>query len=268
MMEKKLRKYINRKFFLYPKTEKIIEVREELYSIMLDQYSDCLAAGISQEQSYKKAIEMTLDYKSAVKEVETGSSMGALKKNLISTASFSTFYFLTLTAIFLFVSIVVLNSFEKTWLVPVAGAFIYLLYAAINGYQYANLFNFDAWKRWGIAIIYATLVPLLYVLPSMYLWVVKGKNIWGYSWLIVIVLAFLYIVTDYIANRKLISSLERDLRLMAAGLILTTFLYLAVSVRFNLWGSAWIIFVLYLALVSLAFYIGENTGPPKSNRGD
>ena len=109
MMEKKLRKYINRKFFLYPKTEKIIEVREELYSIMLDQYSDCLAAGISQEQSYKKAIEMTLDYKSAVKEVETGSSMGALKKNLISTASFSTFYFLTLTAIFLFVSIVVLK---------------------------------------------------------------------------------------------------------------------------------------------------------------
>lgn len=267
-MEKKLRKYINRKFFLYPKTEKILEVREELYSIMLDHYNDCLASGISKEESYKRAVEMTLDYKSAVREVETGSSMGALRKNIISTASFSTFYFLTLTAIFLFVSIVVLKSFAKTWLIPVGGAFLYLFYAAINGYNYASLFNFEVWKRWGIALIYATLVPVLYVFPSLYLSVVKGKNIWSYSWLIVIVLAFLYIVTDYIANRKRISSLERDLHLLTAGLILTTLLYLVLSMRFNLWGSAWILYVLYLAFVSLAFYLGEKMGPPKANKGD
>ena len=162
-MEQKLRKFINRKFFLYPKTEKIIEVREELYSIMLDKYHDCMDSGMSKEESYKKAIEMTLDYKDAVKEVETGSSLSALKKNLVSTASFSTFYFLTLTAIYLFVSIVILKSFQKTWLIPVGGAFVYLVYSALNTYQYARLFNFKALKRCGIALIYTSLIPILYV---------------------------------------------------------------------------------------------------------
>jgi hypothetical protein len=260
MMEKKLRKYINRKFFLYPKTDKIIEVREELYSIMLDQYNDCLASGMSEEESYKKATEMTLDYKDAVKEVETGSSLGALKKNLISTASFSTFYFLTLTAIYLFVSIVVLKSFAKTWLIPVGGAFAFLLFFAVNGYQYASLFNFKALKRWGIGLIYASLVPILYVFPSLYLSVVHSKNVWGHSWLIAVILVFLYIITDYIAFRKRISSFERDIHLLASGLILTTILYLAASIWFHLWGSAWILYVVYLAIVSLAFYISEKTG--------
>ena len=41
-MKKKLEKYINRKFLLYPKTRDILEVRDELYSIVLDRYNDCL----------------------------------------------------------------------------------------------------------------------------------------------------------------------------------------------------------------------------------
>ena len=34
-MEMKLRAYINRKFFMYPKTKEIVELREELYSMMI-----------------------------------------------------------------------------------------------------------------------------------------------------------------------------------------------------------------------------------------
>ncbi len=69
-METKLRKYVNRKFLLYPKTNEIVEVREELYSIMLDKYNDCLDMGITQDECYKKAIEMMADYKEAIREVE------------------------------------------------------------------------------------------------------------------------------------------------------------------------------------------------------
>jgi len=109
-MKEKLRKYINRKFFLYPKTKEIIEVREELYSIMLDKYNDCLHSGMSAEESYKRAIEMMIDYKQAIREVEKGSSLSALKKDLISTASICSFHFITLTLIYFFVSMVVLKS--------------------------------------------------------------------------------------------------------------------------------------------------------------
>lgn len=260
MMEKKLRKYINRKFFLYPKTEKIIEVREELYSLMVDKYKDCLASGTEKEECYKQALEMTVDYRNAVKEVETGSSMGALRKNLISTASFGSFFFLTLTAVYLFYSIVVLKSFEKTWLIPVGGAFVYLLISAFTTYQYAIMFNFRVLRRWGIGLIFTCLVPLLYVFPSLYFRVVQEKSVWGHSWLVLLVILLFYIITDYIVTRGYISVFERDLHIFGAGFVLTSIIYLVVSIRFHLWGSAWILYVLYLALMSLALYISEKIG--------
>ena len=83
-MEEKLKRYIDRKFLLYPKTKEILEVRDELYSIMLDKYNDCLNMGITQEESYKRATEMTDDYKEAIRELEKGSSLGALKKTLFN----------------------------------------------------------------------------------------------------------------------------------------------------------------------------------------
>lgn len=258
-MEAKIRKHINRKFFMYPKIDKILEVREELYTIMLDKYNDCLDSGMTKEESYKKAIEMMADYKAAIKEVETGNSLGALKKNLITVASFSSFYFIALTFIYLLVSMVVLRTFEKTWLIPVGGAFVYLLYFSVIAYQYTKLFNFQTLKRCGIALIYFCLIPLLYVFPSLYLSVVQSRNIWPFSWVVVIFIGFLYIMTDYIAYRKRISSLERDIHILSAGFLFTTILYLAASMWFQLWSTAWIIYVLYLALASLAFYISEKT---------
>ncbi|MDP4133621.1 MAG: hypothetical protein Q8882_06385 [Bacillota bacterium] len=259
-MEKKMRKYINKKFFLYPKTNEIIEVREELYSIMLDKYNDCLKMGMSEDESYKKAIAMMVDYKEAIREVETGSSLSALKKNLISTALITSFYFITLTLIYLFVSIVVLKTFENTWLIAVGGTFAYLVCFSIKAYGYAKLFNFKILTRCGIAFIYLSLIPILYVFPSLYLSVMYLKNEWNHSWLIVIIIVLFYIMTDYIANRKHISKLERGLHLFISGFILTTILYLSASLWFHLWSIAWILYVAYLAIVSLLFYIGEKMG--------
>jgi len=260
MMEKKLRKYINRKFFLYPKAKGIIDIREELYSIMLDKYNDCLNFGMSEEESYKKAIEMTIDYKEAVKEVETGSSLSALKRNLISTASISSFYFMMLILIYLFVSMVVLKTFEKTWLITVGGVFAYFVYLSINAYKYAKLFNLKILARCGIALIYFSLIPLLYVFPSLYLSEVYLKNIWNHSWLIVLIILLFYVMTDYFSNRKHMRILEKGIHHLIFGFILTTILYFSISIWFHIWSIAWILYVAYLAIVSLAFYITEKMG--------
>lgn len=254
-MEKKLKKYVNKKFFLYPKTNEIIEVRDELYTIMLDKYNDCLNMGMPQDESYKKAIEMMADYKEAIREVENGSSLGALKKTFVNIGSFTTFYFIMLTFIYLFVSMIVLKSFNNTWLIAVGGSFIYIVYFSIRLYEYAKLFNFITMARWGIAFIYISLIPLLYVFPSLYLSIVHSKIIWSYSWLLVIVIAFFYFITDYVVNRKHISIFERDIRLLVSGLIFITFLYLLISIKFNIWSSAWILYVLYLAFISMIFHI-------------
>lgn len=255
-MEKKLRKLLNRRMFMYPKTEKILEVREELYTIMLDKYDDCLAAGMSKEESFKSAAEMMSDYKAAIREVETGSSLSALRKNLIGTAYFSSFYFIAVTFIYLFASLVMLKTFKSTWLIVVGGAFFYFLYFSVLTYRYARLFNFRTLGRCGIGLIYISLIPIFYVFPALYTSEVYGQNIW-FAWPIVVVFGFFYILSDYLSYRKEISTLEKELHLLVAGLLLTTFLYLAISIWFNLWGTAWIIYVLFLAIVSLACYIDE-----------
>ncbi|HOJ11692.1 MAG TPA: hypothetical protein PK733_14005 [Clostridiales bacterium] len=256
-MEKKLRKYLNRKFLLYPKTNKILEVREELYSIMLDKYNDCLSSGMSEDESYKNAVEMMIDYKDAIREVETGSSLSALKKKLINTAFVTSFYYITLTFIYLFVSMVVLKTFEKTWLIVVGGAFTYLVYFSVTIYGYAKLFNFKTLARCGIAIIYFNLVPVFYVFPSLYLSTVYSKNVWNRSWLVAVVILFFYILTDYIVYLKQSTVLEKSIHLLALGFTLTTIIYLSMSMWFQLWGIAWIIYVVYLAIVTLVLYIIE-----------
>jgi hypothetical protein len=259
-MQNKLRKYINKKFRLYPKTKEILEVREELFSIVVDKYNDCIQSGMDEDRSYREAIEMMVDYKEAVREVETGSSLSALKRNVISVAAFSTFYFVMLTAVYLFVSMVVLNTFEHTWLIAVGGAFIYLVYFSMKAYQYAALFNLNVLTRCGIGLIYLCLIPLFYVFPSLYVSVMGYPSIWGQSWLIVILILLFYILTDYIVYRKQVSLIQRGLHLIAAGLVLTTVLYLVASLYFHLWSTAWILYVVYLAAISLAFYICEKTG--------
>lgn len=248
-----MRKLINRKFSLYPKTDKIIEVREELFSIMLDKYKDCLDSGMTEEESYRAAADMMADYKDAIKEVETGSSLSALRKNLIGLATFTSFYFIAVTFIYLFVSLVVMKTFEKTWLIVVAGSFLYLLYLSVLFFGYARLFNFHVLKRVGIGLIFLSLVPIIYIFPSLYLRVVHDKNIWPFSWLVVLPLGVLYLLTDYLDNKNRMSTLERNLKFIGAGLLLTTSLYLSLSIWYQAWGSAWLIYVLFLALLSLTF---------------
>jgi hypothetical protein len=259
-MENKLRKYINKKFRMYPKTKEILEVREELFSIILDKYNDCRLSGLDGEHSYREAIEMMGDYKQAIREVETGSSLSALKRNVISIAAFSTFYFMMLTAAYLFVSMVLVDTFEHTWLIAVGGAFVYLVYFSLKVYQYAKLFNLNILARCGIGLVFLSLIPVFYVFPSLYVMVMGYSSIWSRSWIIILWILLLYILTDYLVYRKGTSILFRGLHIIVAGFVLTTILYLSASLWLGLWSTAWILFVAYLALISLAFYFIEKTG--------
>lgn len=256
-MENKLRKHINKRFRLYPKTTEILEVREELFSIMVDKYRDCLEAGKTEDQSFQEATDMMVDYKEAIAEVESGSSHSALRRMLVSVAAFTTFYFVALTGVYLFASMVVVRSFERTWLLAVAGAFLYLVYFAFKAYQYAKLFNLTLLARCGIGLIYLSMIPVFYVFPSLYVSVMGGWSIWAYSWVIILFILCCYITADVLLYRHLMSRLQRDLHLVGVGLILTTLAYLLTSFLYGSWSTGWILYVAYLALVSLLFYLRE-----------
>ena len=256
-MENKLRKYIEKKFFMYPKTNEIVELREELYSMMQDKYNDCLNEGLSAEQSYQEAISILTDYKTAIREIETGNSLGALKNKLVSSLGFSAFYFIALTCIYLYVSLIPLKSFEQTWLIMVGGAFVYFIYLSASMLSYAKLFNMKILARCSVGLLFISFIPPVYVFPNLILSEIYSVNTWNPSWIVILVLFFIYLLIDLIMFGKNMPKLFKDIQLFAAGFILTTIAYLIVSIQYDLWSRVWIMYVAYLAIVSLVLYIGE-----------
>lgn len=256
-MKNKLRIYINRKFFIYPKTTGIMELREELFSMMCDKYDDCLKSGMPKTASYKQALTVMEDYKMAVREVERGSSLEALRKKTVSFLAFSAFYYMILTAVYLYISMVTVHSFERTWLIIVAGTFLYLIYFSINMFDYTEMFDMRSLSRIFLGCLFASLIPSLYVLPSLYFSVVLGRSIWGLSWLVIPVIGFIYIIADLTVFGKKGNRLAFWWELASAGFLLTSCIYLAISFFYHLWSVAWIVFVVYLAIVALTVFINE-----------
>jgi len=254
-MKGKLRAYVDKKFQLYPKTKQIVELREELYSMMCDKYDDCQSNGISELESYKQALTIMDDYKIAIREVETGSALGALKKRISNLLAFTALYFAVLIAIYLYVSIVKLGSFDKSWLIGVGGAFIYLVFIAVNLLSYAKMFNMSTFYRISLGSIFLSLIPLLFVLPSLLSEELLLTNVWSSSWLIVPVIVLIYLISDLVLFGKNNSKILFALELTFTGIVLSTVIYLFTSFFYNLWDKAWIIYVVYLAVVAFAFFI-------------
>lgn len=254
-MKEQLRKYICKRFRRYPKTKEILELREELYSMMCDKFDDCVAQGESEKESLRKACELMQDCKSAVREVELGSSLGALRKKLTDLLAFSAVFIMTLTCAYLFLSLCVFKTFEKTWILPVVGAFIYLIYIAVSLHGYAKMFEFRRLQRIAFGGIFASLLPMLYVLPGMVAGMFLGKSIWSFSWILVIVLGIIYLASDitFFVESKLGFRLE----LAGLGLAISTLVYLVLSMIYGVWNVAWLVYVVYLVIVAFAIYFAE-----------
>lgn len=258
-MEQKLRSYIDRKFRIYPKTDEIVELREELFSMMRDKYRDCQNSGMSKEQSYKKALSFMDNYKQAIREVETGSKLGALWKKFIGSLAFSAFYFIAFISVYLYISMVTVKSFESTWLIGVGGAFIYLIYLAVNALGYAKMFDMKVLSRCSLGFFFFSLIPLIYVFPNLYAMELYGEAAWEYSWLVIPVILVIYIITDLIAFGKTNNKRCLDIEIALGGLVLTTAVYLIVAYFYNLWSIAWIVYLMYLSIAVLTFYISKKT---------
>ncbi|MEG0035027.1 MAG: hypothetical protein RR147_06215 [Oscillospiraceae bacterium] len=254
-MEQKLRRYVDRKFAIYPKTNEILELREELFSMMRDKYRDYQNSGMSKEKSYKKALTFMDSYKQAIREVEKGSELGALRKKLIGTLTFSALYFIVFTGAYLYVSMVLVKSFERTWLIGVAGAFIYLIYLAATLLSYARMFDMQVFARCMMGFLFFSFIPPIYVFPNLFCMEMLGVSGWAHSWLIIPIILFIYVTADLIVFARKTGKLAFGLELAGAGLLLTTAIYLIVSYFNHMWSVAWIIYLLYLAVAALVFYI-------------
>ena len=256
-MEERLRKYVNRKFRIYPKTHDIVELREELFSMMCDKYEDCVKSGMSKEKSYKAALSFMDDYRLAVREVETGSALAILKRKILGTLSFSVFYLLILSGIYLYISMVALKSFDSTWLIGVGGVFAFLIYIAGSIISYAKMFQMPQLCRSGVAFLFLSLIPLLYVFPSLLMDELFRHPVWAYSWLLVPIIVFLWSAADLMIFGSSLKKRALALQWLFAGFVLSTCIYLCVSAIYELWSVAWIIYLAYFAAIALAVFISK-----------
>ncbi|MDY5940376.1 MAG: hypothetical protein SPJ23_01850 [Eubacteriales bacterium] len=257
-MKQKLRKYVLRKFRGYPKTKEIVDLREELYAMMCDKYDDALKKGNSNDEAYREALTLMQGYREAVREVESGSSRAALRKQLVSSLTFSALYFLLLTFLYLFLSLVTFRSFDKTWLTFVAGSFLYLVYFSCSMLWYASRFALSLLKRISVGVLFLSFVPVFFVFPSLICTVLLRKNIWSFSWLSVLVILLVWLIVDLFCFARHSGHIAFVIELITAGLVFTTIIFLALSFRFSLWNVAWLAYVAYLCVVAAAFWISEN----------
>ena len=254
-MREELKKYAWRKFRRYPKTKEITDLREELYSMMCDKFDDCVAAGLDEKEAARQARELMNDCTDAVREAELGSSMGALRRMLIGLLTFSAAFMLALTGVYLFISIVTLKSFDKTWLLMVAGSFVYVVYVAVKLYSYARSFGFRALTRIAFGGVFLSLVPLIFVLPSLAAQVLYGADIWGKSWLLAPLTAAIWLTADMMFFAHGTKAFWWELA--GLGFLVTTIIFLTFSVFTGAWNVAWLVYVLYLVVVAFAMYFAE-----------
>ena len=254
-MKEELKKYAWRKFRRYPKTKEITELREELWSMMCDKFDDCVAAGADEKEAARQAKELMNDCTAAVRDVEVNSSMGALRRMLIGLLTFSAAFMLALTCVYLFLSLVTLKSFDKTWMLIVAGSFVYVVYVAVKLYNYSRSFGFNGATRVAFGGVFLSLVPLLYVLPSLAANVLFDTNIWGKSWLAAPLLAAVWLTADMVIFARGTKAFRWELA--ALGFLVTTVVFLTFSVFTGAWNVSWLVYVLYLVIVAFAIYFAE-----------
>ncbi len=254
-MREEVKKYAWRKFRRYPKTKEITDLRDELYSMMCDKYDDCVAAGADEKDAARQAKELLNDCTAAVRDAELGSSMGALRRTLVGLLTFSAAFMLALTCVYLFLSLVTLGSFDKTWMLIVAGSFVYVVYVAVKLYNYARHFGFNGARRVAFGGVFLSLAPLLYVLPSLTANVLFDTNIWGKSWLIAPLLAAIWLTADMLLFARGTKAFWWEFA--ALGFLVTTVIFLTFSVFTGAWNVSWLVYVLYLVVVAFAIYFAE-----------
>ncbi|MEG1107835.1 MAG: hypothetical protein RSE97_03070, partial [Oscillospiraceae bacterium] len=57
-MYQKIKAYVDKNFYLYPKSEKILKLQRNMLCMMIDKYDDCRSFGMSEQKSYSLAIKV------------------------------------------------------------------------------------------------------------------------------------------------------------------------------------------------------------------
>lgn len=191
----KFRKYIDKKFTSYPKSRALDELKEELIATLLERYQEYLSNGLNEEDSYRKAIESIGDCKETVNLIE--SNIDKKTKVLRTRMAIwgSILYWLTVSTIFLTVSMIT-QKWIYTWIIYPVAAAIYLCIALAIVFPKGRSLGKNSRIRISVILSFLIITLGVYFLVSFF------SKMWAITWVIFLIGFSLGMICDAIMIRK------------------------------------------------------------------
>lgn len=258
---------VNRKFAPYPKTKEVLDLKEEMISIMIDKYND-LDDSLTEKQKVASCLEVMGAYKEILSDLETVTVRKIMKTKLIDYSIFTSIYFFITIMIYLIYSLLIHKSFNSTYVIVIGMGIIYIFISSIFIYRYFKKMMFEKMQRASLSFIYGSAIAFLYVLPNLYLNIFHQINVWHPSWIICILIGNLYAIHDAFKYQKQMSKPIRILRRGINTFLLTTIIYLLISLEFKCWNITWLIYVAWFFITEIEIIINYRAYLKKMNERD
>lgn len=240
----KIKRTVEKKFSYYPETEDIIDLKEELLSIMLDKYNDL--EDMTEKQKYNECLSLMMSsYKEVLHDLEIKSSRTVLKDKLLKFTLFSFSYFMIFVAAFLIIGHLFFESYKQATMIIIAPSILYLTFSAYYFWLYCKKMKFEVLKKICLGLIFFSLIAVVYVIPNLFLTFYTNFSFWHPSWLVILVIAYLYLVFDrlcYPISKPLFRLLNNCLNILFLG----TIFFLALSLYIGHWHITWLVYVVCL----------------------
>lgn len=239
----KIKRTVDRKFSYYPETKEVLDLKEELLSIMMDKYNDL--TDVPEKQKYRECMEIMSSYKEVLHDIEIKSSHPIFKNKMLAFSIFGTIYFLTVVIVYLAISQFVVHSYRSTCSIVVIPSIIFVLITAIYMFIYCKKMKLEVLTRICLGLSFFALAVTLYVVPCFFLATVKHIYIWHPTWLVFLAVGYIYLLVDklvYPHSSPKMRLLRNCLNLLA----LVTTIYLTISFFIGYWSVTWLIFVVCL----------------------
>ena len=242
-MVERFQRYIDKKFHLYPKSKALEELKEELLGTLIDRYEEYRAEGLTEEESYNKAIASIGEYGATVRELEgsVGRRVKGWRAGMALSLSF--LYWMVVVTTFLVVSVIT-TKWHPTWLIIVAGAFIYLTLLLIMTYNKEKSLEKNRNVRAMVLIFFILISLALFIVPSIII------GYWHLNVLTLLLGIFAWLTYDSVVYTKANNRIAFKIRMYFIISVWTVWLYLAVSFisafiagYSGVWTWSWLIFM-------------------------
>lgn len=235
-MYKRFEEFLNNEFKGLPKTKEVKDFRDELLGTLIERAEDYKNDGIGDEDKiYDMCIKSINGFKGILKELRGKPLLIKEAKKAANNFLYFVIYFVIVAVAYLAVSFT-LGHWDKTWLIFIATNFIALIillaYLATKNYSKGKF------------ILGRTLIipiPILLIVGT-YLVLSVLFNAWNRSWILLLTLPVLVLLTDIIAASFGDKNKFFVFELIAVIMILSVVAYVSLAL-FSIiaWHPYWLI---------------------------